>query len=113
MAWGCVTGERGLVPLNGEDAWTHPVVEPVDDGADRAISGLDNIAEFDHGALPFDGADVGVAEPVEILLRLDGGELAGGFTVCAVLQSDPGTTEPADMTGCAGWSTSYNHCVTQ
>lgn len=37
----------------------------------------------------------------------------GGFTICAVLETDPGTTEPADMSSCAGWSTSYNHCVTQ
>lgn len=37
----------------------------------------------------------------------------GQFTVCAALEADPGTAEPSDMGSCAGWSTSYNHCVTQ
>lgn len=37
----------------------------------------------------------------------------GGFTICAVLETDPSTAEPSDMSSCAGWSASYNHCVTQ
>ncbi len=37
----------------------------------------------------------------------------GRFTVCAVLNQDPGTSEPSTLTGCAGWTTSYNHCVSQ
>ncbi|MEK7510680.1 MAG: type II secretion system protein [Patescibacteria group bacterium] len=37
----------------------------------------------------------------------------GGYTVCAALETDPGTEEPSDMSSCAGWSASYNHCITQ
>jgi type II secretion system protein G len=36
----------------------------------------------------------------------------GRFTVCAALEQDPGTAEP-NFTSCAGWSTAYNHCVSQ
>lgn len=37
---------------------------------------------------------------------------SGRFTVCAVLETDPNTVEP-DFTVCPGWSTAYNHCVSQ
>ena len=37
----------------------------------------------------------------------------GQFTICASLEQDPGTVEPSHMSLCAGWATSYNHCITQ
>ena len=41
-------------------------------------------------------------------------ENSGGFTVCAILNQDPGQTLPSDMNNmtCSGWA-AYNYCVTQ
>src|SRR3989344_4374864 len=89
------------------DNWCTTISNPV--GGAGALFQADIVPVY-ISKIPLDPTRAGQAGDYMYRNRNDNG---GGFTVCAVLEQDPNTSEPADMASCAGWSTSYNHCVTQ
>lgn len=98
--------DRGNLPRN-QSGWCTYISNPTN-GYGAAFA-----SDLVPGYLPQLPADPVYGGEAGDYFYANQGNTSGRFTVCTVLSQSTGENYDATFSGCAGWTSSYNYCVSQ